>query len=112
MPEVLHTLTKPGGLRLIPKAGIFQVVFNSGWKGNLPYKATIADDAITVTSVIRAEYNPRQDLANKESSDDWEFDNIRVRMEPVVPGVALATFLSPKAPVVGQKTFTYYVYEP
>lgn len=112
MPEVLHTLTKPGGLRLIPKAGILQVVFNSGWKGNLPYMVPVADDAITVTSVIRAEYNPRQDLANKESSDDWEFDNIRVRIEPVVQGLGLATFLSPKAPVVGQKTFTYYVYEP
>ena len=47
MPEILHTLTKAGGVRLIPKAGIVPVIFTAGWRGSKPYPWVIIDEDIT-----------------------------------------------------------------
>ena len=74
MPEILHTLTKAGGVRLIPKAGIVPVIFTAGWYGSKPYPWVIIDEDITPTSIIPLEYTPRlntdQDGKIFEAADD------------------------------------------
>jgi hypothetical protein len=116
MPEVLHTLTKPGGLRLVPKAGRTLVVFPTGWNGNKPFPWAILDSDITPTSIINVEYTPRLtlDKNNKilEAADDWEMDTIQVRVLNTVAGSADIQLLAPKQRLVGIKTITYYIYEP
>lgn len=112
MPEVLHTLTKAGGVRLVPKAGLVQFTFPSGWKGNLPITLTLTDPDINTTSIIRVEYTPQNNPSNKEALDDREFDNPTGQTVSVGDGTAQIRFYSPKAPVVGIKTFTYYIFEP
>ena len=116
MPEILHTLTKAGGLRLVPKAGIATVVFPSGWYGNKPFPWVISDSDITPTSIINVEYTPRLtlDQNNKilEAADDWEMDTIQVRVLNTAAGSADIQLLAPKQRLVGIKTITYYIYEP
>ena len=116
MPEVLHTLTKPGGLRLVPKAGRTLVVFPTGWNGNKPFPWAILDSDITPTSIINVEYTPRLtlDQNNKilEAADDWEMDTIQVRVLNTAAGFADIQLLAPKQRLVGIKTITYYIYEP
>ena len=116
MPEILHTLTKAGGIRLIPKAGRAAVVFTSGWNGNKPYSWTITDEAITPTSIITLEYTPQLNTDQNgkilEAVDDWEFDTIQGRVLNTALGVANIQLLAPKQRLVGMKTFTYYIYEP
>lgn len=116
MPEILHTLTKAGGVRLIPKAGIVPVIFTAGWYGSKPYPWVIIDEDITPTSIITLEYTPRlntdQDGKIFEAADDWEFDTIQGRVLNTALGVANIQLLAPKQRLVGMKTFTYYIYEP
>ena len=116
MPEVLHTLTKAGGVRLIPKAGRAVVVFPTVWNGNLPRVWSITDGAITPTSIITLEYTPRLSIDQYgkilEALDDWEFDSIQARALSTDVGTANIQLLAPKQRLVGAKTFTYYIYEP
>lgn len=116
MPEILHTLTKAGGVRLIPKAGIVAVTFTKGWSGSKPYPWTITDDDITPTSIITLEYTPKLNTDQNgkilEAIDDWEFDAIQGRVLNAGFGIANIQLLAPKQRLVGMKTFTYYIYEP
>lgn len=116
MPEVLHTLTKSGGVRLVPKAGKVRVNFTSGWLGNKPYPWTIIDQDITPTSIITLEYTPQLNTDQNgkilEAADDWELDSIQGRVLNVAAGIANIQLLAPKQRLVGMKTFTYYIYEP
>ena len=116
MPEILHTLTKAGGIRLIPKAGIVPVIFTAGWRGSKPYSWTITDQDITPTSIITLEYTPQLNTDQNgkilEAIDDWEFDAIQGRVLSVTAGTANIQLLAPKQRLVGMKTFTYYIYEP
>lgn len=116
MPEVLHTLTKPGGVRLVPKAGKVAVTFPTGWNGNKSFTWAIVDEDITPTSIIVLTYSPqlRTDGNGKivEATDDWEFDDIKAIPAGVTTGLANISLLAPKQRLVGVKTFTYLIFEP